>query len=155
MRYFLDSISTPDRCTDPNLAPLGMQLTGYELPPPTDPSSPTIPRSGSASKAGINAASSFRNSTPSTVTASPVGGNALSSSQTSSKNPITQWLPEFYADLTTCVWITYCSRFHPIRGCMCLCKHPTRVRIWWCIAWQSGGGDQRKGLPRTPIRTLE
>ena len=111
MRYLLDSDSTPDRCTDP-IWLLGVQHPGYEPPPPTDPSSPTISRSGSVNS---RRASSFRNSTSSTVTASPGGSNALSSSQTSSKNLGAHWPPEFYADFTSRVWITYRSHFHPIR----------------------------------------
>ena len=59
-------------------------------------------------------ASSFRTSTSLTVTATPVSGNGLSSSQTSSKNPAAHWPPEFYADFTSHVWITYRSHFHPI-----------------------------------------
>jgi hypothetical protein len=63
-------------------------------------------------------APSFRTSTSSTVTAAaPLSGgnNGLSSSQTSSKNPGAHWPPEFYADFTSRVWITYRSHFYPIR----------------------------------------
>ena len=109
MRYLLDSDSTPDKCTDP-IWLLGVQHPGYE-PPPVDPASPVLSRSGSVNS---RRASSFRTSTSSTVTA--VSGNALSSSQTSSsKNPAAHWPPEFYADFTSRVWITYRSHFHPIR----------------------------------------
>ena len=59
-------------------------------------------------------ASSFHTSTSSTVIATPVSGNRLSSSQTSSKNPAAHWLPEFYVDFTSHIWITYRSHFHPI-----------------------------------------
>ncbi len=41
------------------------------------------------------------------------GANALSSS--SSKHPAAYWPPEFYADFTSRVWITYRAHFHPIR----------------------------------------
>jgi cysteine protease ATG4 len=46
------------------------------------------------------------------VTATSGGGNALSSS--SNKHHV-HWPPEFYADFTSCVWITYRSHFQPIR----------------------------------------
>ncbi|KAH8980199.1 hypothetical protein EDB92DRAFT_1937183 [Lactarius akahatsu] len=112
MRYLLDSDSTPDKCTDP-IWLLGVQHPGYE-PPPAEPASPTtLSRSGSVNS---RRASSFRTTTSSTVTAAPIGSNALSSSQTSSsKNPAAHWPPEFYADFTSRVWITYRSHFHPIR----------------------------------------
>ncbi|KAH9016405.1 hypothetical protein EDB83DRAFT_2508558 [Lactarius deliciosus] len=112
MRYLLDSDSTPDKCTDP-IWLLGVQHPGYE-PPPADLASPTtLSRSGSVNS---RRASSFRTTTSSTVTAAPIGSNTLSSSQTSSsKNPAAHWPPEFYADFTSRVWITYRSHFHPIR----------------------------------------
>ncbi|KAF8266378.1 hypothetical protein EI94DRAFT_1733232 [Lactarius quietus] len=112
MRYLLDSDSTPDKCTDP-IWLLGVQHPGYE-PPPVEPGSPTtLSRSGSVNS---RRAASFRTSTSSTVTATPpVGNNALSSSQTSSKNPAAHWPPEFYADFTSRVWITYRSHFYPLR----------------------------------------
>ncbi|KAH9020204.1 hypothetical protein EDB85DRAFT_532534 [Lactarius pseudohatsudake] len=112
MRYLLDSDSTPDKCTDP-IWLLGVQHPGYE-PPPAEPASPTtLSRSGSVNS---RRASSFRTTTSSTVTAAPISSNALSSSQTSSsKNPAAHWPPEFYADFTSRVWITYRSHFHPIR----------------------------------------
>ncbi|KAN0134671.1 hypothetical protein V8E53_007456 [Lactarius tabidus] len=89
-------------------------IPGYELPPP-EAASPTVSQSGSV---GSRRAPSFRNSTSSTVTAAaPLSGgnNGLSSSQTSSKNPGAHWPPEFYADFTSRVWITYRSHFYPIR----------------------------------------
>ena len=109
MRYLLDSDSTPDKCTDP-IWLLGVQHPGYEPPPPSEAASPTVSRSGSVSS---RRAPSFRTSTSSTVMASP---NTLSSPQTSSnKNPGAHWPPEFYADFTSRVWITYRSHFYPIR----------------------------------------
>lgn len=109
MRYLLDSDSTPDKCTDP-IWLLGVQHPGYE---PSEPASPAISRRGSVNS---RRTSSFRTSTSSTMTATPVGGNALSSSQTASpKNPGVHWPPEFYADFTSRVWITYRSHFQPIR----------------------------------------
>jgi cysteine protease ATG4 len=113
MRYLLDSDSTPDKCTDP-IWLLGVQHPGYE-PPPPEAASPTLSRSGSVNS---RRAASFRTSTSSTVTAAtPLSGgnNGLSSSQTSSKNPGAHWPPEFYADFTSRVWITYRSHFYPIR----------------------------------------
>ncbi|KAN0141543.1 hypothetical protein V8E53_000005 [Lactarius tabidus] len=61
-------------------------------------------------------ACSSRTPTSSMVMAAALlgGNNALSSSQTSSKNPGAYWPPEFYADLTSRVWITHRSHFHPI-----------------------------------------
>ncbi len=52
-------------------------------------------------------------STSSTVSTVTSGGNTLSLS--SSKNHPGLWPPEFYADFTSCVWITYRSHFQPIR----------------------------------------
>ena len=75
MRYLLDSDFTPDKCTDP-IWLLGVQHPGYE-PPPMEPGSPNLSQSGLVSSRW---ASSFRTSTSSTVTATPVGGNGLSSS---------------------------------------------------------------------------
>jgi cysteine protease ATG4 len=47
------------------------------------------------------------------MAAAPLGGNnALSSSQTSSENSGAYRPPEFYADLTSRVWITHRSHFH-------------------------------------------
>ena len=112
MRYLLDSDSTPDKCTDP-IWLLGVQHPGYE-PPPPEAASPTVSRSGSVNS---RRAPSFRTSASSSAISSPVGGNnALSPSQTSSnKNPGAHWPPEFYADFTSRVWITYRSHFYPIR----------------------------------------
>ena len=106
MRYILDSDATPDRCTDP-IWLLGLQHPGYD--PSTDPV-PALSRRGSVDS---RQASSFRTSASSTVSASPGGGIAPSPS--SSKNHAVHWSPEFYADFTSCVWITYRSRFQPIR----------------------------------------
>ena len=111
MRYLLDNDSAPDKCTDP-IWILGVQHPGYE--PQTEPASPILSRRGSVDS---RRASSFRTSTSSTVTAIPGGNNALSSSQISlsSKHPSAHWPPEFYADFTSRIWITYRSHFHPIR----------------------------------------
>ncbi|KAH9028417.1 peptidase family C54-domain-containing protein [Lactarius hengduanensis] len=130
MRYLLDSDSTPDKCTDP-IWLLGVQHPGYE-PPPAEPASPTtLSRSGSVNS---RRASSFRTTTSSTVTAAPIGSNALSSSQTSSsKNPAAHWPPEFYADFTSRVWITYRSHFHPIRdsSLTVLEREQSSIKRWW------------------------
>ncbi|KAI0245661.1 hypothetical protein BJV78DRAFT_1287349 [Lactifluus subvellereus] len=111
MRYLLDNDSAPDKCTDP-IWLLGVQHPGYE--PQTEPASPMLSRRGSVDS---RRTSSFRTSTSSTVTATPSGNNALSSSQisSSSKHPGAHWPPEFYADFTSRIWITYRSHFHPIR----------------------------------------
>ena len=106
MRYLLDSDSTPDKCTDP-IWLLGVQHPGYD--PSAETPSPTLSRRGSVDS---RRASSFRTSTSSTATATSGGGNALSSS--SNKHHV-HWPPEFYADFTSCVWITYRSHFQPIR----------------------------------------
>jgi cysteine protease ATG4 len=106
MRYILDSDATPDRCTDP-IWLLGLQHPGYD--PSTEPP-PALSRRGSVDS---RRASTFRTSTSSTVSASPGGGNAPSPSP--SKNNAVHWSPEFYADFTSCVWITYRSHFQPIR----------------------------------------
>ena len=106
MRYILDSDATPDRCTDP-IWLLGLQHPGYD--PSTEPP-PALSRRGSVDS---RRTSSFRTSTSSTVSASPGGGNAPSPSP--SKNNAVHWSPEFYADFTSCVWITYRSHFQPIR----------------------------------------
>ena len=107
MRYLLDSDSTPDRCTD-SIWLLGVQHPGYE--PPSATASPTLSRRGSVES---RRAPSFRSSASSAVTATHGGGNALSSS--SSKHPAAYWPPEFYADFTSRVWVTYRAHFHPIR----------------------------------------
>ncbi len=52
-------------------------------------------------------------STSSTVSTVTSGGNTLSLS--SSKDHAGLWPPEFYADFTSCVLITYRSHFQPIR----------------------------------------
>ena len=106
MRYLLDSDSTPDKCTDP-IWLLGVQHPGYE--PSTEPASPALSRRGSVES---RRASSFRTSTSSTVTTTPAGPNPLLSSQ---KHPAAHWPPDFYADFTSRVWITYRSHFLPIR----------------------------------------
>lgn len=103
MRYLLDPDSAPDKCTDP-IWLLGLQHPGYD--PSTEPA-PTLSRRGSVES---RRASSFRTSTSSTVSTSPGGGNS-----SSSKNHAAHWSPEFYADFTSCVWITYRSHFQPIR----------------------------------------
>ncbi len=108
MRYILDVDSTPDKCTDP-IWLLGVQHPGYELS--AEPASPPVlSRRGSVDS---RRASSFRTSTSSTVSTIPGSGNGLSPS--SSKNHAALWPPEFYADFTSCVWITYRSHFQPIR----------------------------------------
>lgn len=33
-------------------------------------------------------------------------------------------------------------------------KHPARVRIWSSASWRNCGEDQRKGQPRTAMRTV-
>jgi len=109
MRYLLDSDSTPDKCTDP-IWLLGVQHPGYE--PSAEAPSPVLSRRGSVDS---RRASSFRTSTSSTVTATPGGGNAPSSPQISSSKHPAHWPPEFYADFTSRVWITYRSHFHPLR----------------------------------------
>jgi len=101
MRYLLDSDSTPDRCTDP-IWLLGVQHPGYE--PSNEPASPALSRRGSVESRRVP---SFRSSTSSTVTAT--------GSSSSSKHPAAHWPPEFYADFTSRVWITYRSHFQPIR----------------------------------------
>lgn len=106
MRYLLDSDSHLDKCTDP-IWLLGLQHPGYD--PSAEPP-PALSRRGSVDS---RRTSSFRTSTSSTVSTSPAGGNALSSS--SSKNNAAHWSPEFYADFTSCVWITYRTNFQPIR----------------------------------------
>ena len=106
MRYLLDSDSTPDKCTDP-IWLLGLQHPGYD--PSAEPA-PALSRRGSVDS---RRTSSFRTSTSSTVSASPGGGNAHSPS--SSKNHAAHWSPEFYADFTSCMWITYRTHFQPIR----------------------------------------
>jgi len=106
MRYILDSDAHPDKCTD-SIWLLGLQHPGYD--PSADPPQ-TLSRRGSVDS---RRASSFRTSTSSTVSTSPGGGNALSPS--SSKNHAAHWSPEFYADFTSCVWITYRTNFQPIR----------------------------------------
>jgi cysteine protease ATG4 len=105
MRYLLDSDSTPDKCTEP-IWLLGLQHPGYD--PSADPA-PALSRRGSVDS---RRASSFRTSTSSTVS-SPGGGNAHSPS--SSKSHAAHWSPEFFADFTSCVWITYRTNFQPIR----------------------------------------
>ncbi|KAI0294162.1 hypothetical protein BC826DRAFT_352534 [Russula brevipes] len=107
MRYLLDSDSTPDKCTDP-IWLLGVQHPGYE--PSAETASPALSRRGSVES---RRASSFRTSTSSTLTATSGGGNGFSSS--SSKHPPVHWPPDFYADFTSCVWITYRSHFQAIR----------------------------------------
>ena len=87
-------------CRDPN----------YEPPPPTDPSSPTLSRSRSVNS---RRASSFQNSTSSTVTASPVGSNALSSLQTSSKIPGAHWPPECRFSVTCLNRGVCCEQANP------------------------------------------
>ncbi|KAI0259535.1 hypothetical protein BC834DRAFT_943164 [Gloeopeniophorella convolvens] len=114
MRYLLDSDATPDKCTDP-IWLLGVQHPGYEPPPPTpsEPSSPSLSRRGSVES---RRASTFRTSTSSTVTAAPNPGNGAPQSQSqSTKYPGVHWPPDFYADFTSCVWVTYRSHFQPIR----------------------------------------
>jgi cysteine protease ATG4 len=108
MRYLLDSDSSPDKCTDP-IWILGVQHPGYE------PQSDAILSRHSSTTS--KRASSLRTSTSSNVTTTPGENNDLSSSQISlsSKHPGAHWPPEFYADFTSRVWITYRSHFHPIR----------------------------------------
>ena len=139
MRYLLDSDSTPYKCTDP-IWLLGVQHPGCD--PSAETPSPTLSCRGSVdsrrassfrssiypsvewpetssltlsrcSSIDSRRASSFRSSIYSTLTVTPGGGNALSSS--SSKDLALHWQPEFYADFTSCVWITCRSQFQPIR----------------------------------------
>jgi cysteine protease ATG4 len=110
MRYLLDSDSTLDKRTDP------IWLLGVHTPATNPHPRGCIADFLTSGSVNSRRAPSFCTSTSSTLTAaSPVGNNGLSSSQTSSKNPGAHWPPEFYADFTSRVWITYRSHFYPIR----------------------------------------
>ncbi|EPQ61373.1 hypothetical protein GLOTRDRAFT_69761 [Gloeophyllum trabeum ATCC 11539] len=116
MRYLLDSDATPDKCTDP-IWLLGVQHSGYEPPPPLPPSTPSPRRSSADSRR--SPASSSHHSSSSSSTQSPIHPDpSLSQSLSSpnSKHPAANWPPEFYADFTSRIWLTYRSQFAPIRG---------------------------------------
>ena len=105
-RSMIDSVSTPINCTDP------IWLLGVGYDPSAGWRETPFPTLSRCSSIDSRRASSFRSSIYSTLTVTPGDGNALSSS--SSKDLALYWPPEFYADFTSCVWITYRSHFQPI-----------------------------------------
>ena len=83
----------------------GIHDLSYE-PPPHEAALPTLLRSGSV------AGSLFCTSAFSAVPSLSV---ATTRSRHRSRHQGAHWPPEFYADFTSRVWITYLSHFYPIR----------------------------------------
>ncbi len=156
VRYFLDSDSQPDKCTDP-IWLMGVKHPGYE--PNQTPPAP-VPTSRSNHRRESTEIANQR-STPPTISRGSIPAYhknpSLQSLSLSASSPpqVIGWPPAFYEDFTSCIWMTYRSNIvPPLRDItlseldkapdIALATSSPAGRKWWPVGrekeWSSDGG---------------